>query len=479
MSLLAPTGARRYRPAARASAVGVRARDLVRWVARTLGAQEATVRAWWGIAVVCTGCISESRRPVGDTRADVPEIIDCAGCAIADACEDPGKVNPLNPCEACVPSVATDRWSPIEAGGEGPFVCADDDPCTPDGSCSQGECLVPVAAPACGEPPSCVAAVGCDCSYTLVEGACLIEGVCYGTDDRAPGNGCLACRSGLDSFDWSFASGLCDDLDPCTDNDQCDQGQCAGVPKTCNDDRSCTIDFCDGGQCQHQLSTQTCLIDDVCYAPSAASPANPCMQCTPSSSQRQFTAAVGKDCDDDNRCTSVSACNADGLCVGAPDAIDDEPNDDLGTAQDVGVADALDGFPSGVVPANLVDGDRDVFRWGMTYTNLGLLFEPPVRVELEGATAIELCLYARCGQSSQVNIKPTVSCASQFDRAQLDDDTPGCCADIQAGEEATMILSATCTGSVVQGFAYASVQPKAGVDAATCGSYVLSWGATE
>lgn len=440
------------------------------------------MRGWWVIAAVCTACISENRRPVGDAQGDAdggPDIIPCDGCAIGDTCFGVGDPNPSNGCEACVPSLADDRWSPIEAGSDGPVACDDDDPCTPSGSCSQGQCAIPVAAPACGEVPECVASVGCDCAVTLEANRCLIDGVCYARGDLAPDNACMVCAPDSDAFRWTFATGRCDDGDACTDNDQCDQGQCAGAPKICADQVSCTTDFCDGGLCQHQLSNSWCLIEGQCFETGTASPDNPCMVCDPRTGQGQFSAAVGQACDDDDRCSSASACTADGQCVGAVDDVDAEPNDFLANAQDVGIVDMAEVLPSGSVTANLVGDDRDLFRWGMTLSNLGLFFEPKVNVVADGPTALEVCVYARCGQSAQAASKPTVTCASSFDRAQLDDSIQGCCVDVAAGDELTMILPASCAGATVQGFGYASVQPKGEVDAASCGGYLLMWGATD
>jgi len=43
----------------------------------------------------------------------------------------------------------------------------------------------------------------------------------------------------------------CDDGNPCTENDECDFGECVGTPLDCEDDNICTDDYCDGGSCRH------------------------------------------------------------------------------------------------------------------------------------------------------------------------------------------------------------------------------------
>lgn len=59
----------------------------------------------------------------------------------------------------------------------------------------------------------------------------------------------------------------CDDNNPCTSDDVCSDGSCAGTPYRCDDGIVCTMDACDGdGGCLHDVVGGACLINTVCYA---------------------------------------------------------------------------------------------------------------------------------------------------------------------------------------------------------------------
>lgn len=76
----------------------------------------------------------------------------------------------------------------------------------------------------------------------------------------------------------------CDDQNACTIGDQCyGDGSCSGTPKDCNDNLSCTDDFCDPltGECTSSLQVDTCLIDSTCWESGDSNPANPLESCQP------------------------------------------------------------------------------------------------------------------------------------------------------------------------------------------------------
>ncbi len=174
----------------------------------------------------------------------------------------------------------------------------------------------------------------------------------------------------------------------------------------------------------------------------------------------------------------VSTCAADGVCGGDLSSFDAEPNNVIASAQDVGIADG--DFPSGTLKANIVGTDTDVFRWGMTFTNNGLLFSPKARVTFGAATQYELCVYARCGQVAASSFAPAVLCLGSGESAsELDGNTRGCCRRTEEGVSTPLSLTATCAGTVVQGFGYARVRALSEVDGASCGGYSFDWGTAD
>ncbi len=66
----------------------------------------------------------------------------------------------------------------------------------------------------------------------------------------------------------------CDDGDPCTEDDQCVDGLCAGAPVVCDDENACTTDLCDpaaGGCVFTPVTSNSCLPHiEVDFPPRAA-----------------------------------------------------------------------------------------------------------------------------------------------------------------------------------------------------------------
>jgi hypothetical protein len=98
--------------------------------------------------------------------------------------------------------------------------------CNADADCASGACVSAVCcAQPCDQPPQCRSAEAASCS----------DGV---------------------SCDYpTTAGGVCDDGDPCTSGDACFAGRCrAGFGMGCDDDQTCTEDFCSRGGCEHASS---------------------------------------------------------------------------------------------------------------------------------------------------------------------------------------------------------------------------------
>jgi hypothetical protein len=133
---------------------------------------------------------------------------------------------------------------------------------------------------------------------------CMIETICYAHMDRSEGNDCLACDITQQRSEWSMLTAVaCDDNSLCTQQDTCDQGQCLGAQKDCNDSQACTVDTCiaETGECSYEDSDglcddgNACTLEDTC-------------------SERECVSGALDDCDDGEPCT-VDACSPGTGCA--------------------------------------------------------------------------------------------------------------------------------------------------------------------
>ena len=182
---------------------------------------------------------------------------------------------PCNDFNSCTVNDVCDGG---QCSGE-PMDCDDGDPCTTD-SCFFGACQNSEIT--CNDNNLCTddACVGGICEFTHNNTAC---------DD---GNGCTendACSDGL----CSGTPVDCDDGDPCT-TDSCTQGACSNIDINCDDGSACTDDSCGANGCQFTNNQNAC--DDV----------DPCTvddQCVSG-----ICVGTPIDCDDGNSCTD-NACD--------------------------------------------------------------------------------------------------------------------------------------------------------------------------
>ena len=203
-----------------------------------------------------------------------------------------------------------------------------------DGACQKSACdpatgtcvTLPVAGtPDCNDDDACTAASVCK------------AGNCVGTasTDCADNNACTldSCASDTGCA-HVVTAGACDDGNPCTANDACQAGTCAGSKIPCDDGLLCTFDGCDPktGGCQHLADAPACDDKNPCTSDTcdlqtdcqhavddsaACDDGNPCTgdsckggKCV---SVVQCDCAVDADCDDKNPCTT-DVCQA-GKCV--------------------------------------------------------------------------------------------------------------------------------------------------------------------
>ena len=233
------------------------------------------------------------------------------GCTVNDACVSGACVGELKDCSAledacnlgaCIGTSGVCAAVPANDGG----ACDDGDACTGADTCLDGVC----------------AGDAVDCSG--LDDACNI-GVCAGT-------------SGLCEAQPVNEGGTCDDGELCTVNDSCAGGTCAGVPVDCSAlDDACNVGVCDpatgacvaeprfeGGGCD---DGDPCTVNDTCSVGVCAGEPLDCSVlddacnvgvCDANSGTCVLEPrADGTACDDGNGCTDSDACTS-GVCAGVP-----------------------------------------------------------------------------------------------------------------------------------------------------------------
>jgi|GEM_PF-1907402 len=177
------------------------------------------------------------------------------------------------------------------------------------------------------------------CGHVPVQGQCYIGGACIADGVTNPENACLYCDTVFSQSDWrNMVNGsACDDGDACTQTDTCFGGACTGsdpvaceAPDQCQEAGSCNSDtgLCefpnapDGTVCddmnlctnQDQCSAGMCNGQAVvCDAPEQCQAAGTCNEDT---GQCVYdNAQDGTACDDGNAATQNDSCQ-NGLCLG-------------------------------------------------------------------------------------------------------------------------------------------------------------------
>lgn len=238
-------------------------------------------------------------------------------CVINGTCYNNGQAQATGSCNKCDPSQDNKIWSE-------------------DASLCKGSGL------AC----TTVACTSGTCSSQLLNGYCLIGGLCLKQAETNPKNSCKFCNNVLSTNAYQDKPDgyACDDDGLTCTADQCKGGSCdhplkAGFCKisgTCyykgelngvqackvcdpikattawstqtdgakcfEDGLTCTADQCKSGACTHTIKSGTCLIGGICYGSGQVNPTAPCQQCTPTLSTTAWS----------NK-TNGAACKADAL----------------------------------------------------------------------------------------------------------------------------------------------------------------------
>ncbi|MSP91526.1 MAG: hypothetical protein EXR79_06955 [Myxococcales bacterium] len=299
----------------------------------------------------CLGCLPLASQTGWSKRTGLP-CNDGNACTAGDTCYDSGACSgaPLscddgNPCTAdgcnAQGGAAPCLHQPT------PGVCSDGSTCTAQDACAQGVCTgkpVPCddanacTADACDPALGCVskqidALIACTaddlactvdvcsagaCVHLLDVVACLVSGACFQATQAAPGQSCLVCAPATSQTQFSPATGLaCNDGNPCSAADTCDQGVCAGLgTASCDDANPCTGDGCDKTLgCTHAAVAGPCDDGNVCTSGDACA-AGLCAPGKPKVCPPPADGCSAALCDGQLGCVATSACGALHQCIG-------------------------------------------------------------------------------------------------------------------------------------------------------------------
>jgi len=294
-----------------------------------------------GDRFVDTGATPAEECDDGNTNPDDGCKNDCTfTCHNDNDCLDSNICNGAETCNTtthiCQPGTNASDTTPCDDG----LYCTINDHCNGSGTCVGG------GDRDCSDSLSCTSNERCNedtdaCIFDINSGTCLIDGVCYDDGDSNPSNSCQECDNDGTSPDnptgWTNRPNTysCDDGQFCTINDHCDGGTCVGSSRTCSDISPCaTGGVCNENldRCDYTISSNYCLIDEVCYANNDLNPDNSCQECdndgtSPDNPTGWTNLADNTPCDDNNSCTTGETCTS-GVCGGGSNVANGTPCDD-------------------------------------------------------------------------------------------------------------------------------------------------------
>ena len=267
-------------------------------------------------------------------------------CEVLESCGN-GVCDRGETCTSCTTDCGT--CADICAMAPDGTKCDDGNPCTHSDACLGKICHG--VSYYCDDSKPCREGV-CkgdgSCTYTQKDKTCLIAGICYIEGDTD--GSCNECNSSSKTAWTPKTNGTtCDDRNPCTQSDSCQDGICKGTSKTCtakdvchiagvcdpatgqctnpattdvtitcDDGKSCTSgDHCQGGQCVPKTSDCPCSLDTECRTPpdQCHNPSGTCNESVDPHKCVYEPLADNTVCDDGNLCTSNDTCQA-GVCMG-------------------------------------------------------------------------------------------------------------------------------------------------------------------
>lgn len=177
-----------------------------------------------------------------------------------------------NPCttDSCNPKLGCSNQNNTAA-------CSDGNPCTDGDICNNGVCRAGLNSCSCAGDGDCEQYDDndlCNGQIRCIGDKCVIDQTtvrkCAASQDSCIANACDPA-TGFCRETPANQGSICDDEDPCTINDVCRDGVCAGNPTECDDGNPCTTDLCNQiSGCSHEYNTESCddgnacTSDDVC-----------------------------------------------------------------------------------------------------------------------------------------------------------------------------------------------------------------------
>ena len=389
-------------------------------------------------------------------------------CLIDGLCHVDGDQPEGEPCLVCK-AASPAKWSPADGA-----ACDDGDSCTVGDACNGALCQG--APKECGDELACTVdtCAGGACEHALAAGSCLVADQCVGAGQTAPGSaGCIVCDPANATHDWTATSGgLCDDGKACTEDDECSQGLCAGVPIDCDDGHGCTVDACVGGVCANEPAGGKCLIAEHCYDGGDVNPSDPCELCDPLAGAYAWSWISGAACDDGSDCTEDDTCWLDGVCEGdpVPDAweqvIDTAFYAELiGETQDTVSTTQYHVFGT-------INPSTDVDWYAFIDSDTADPKQPIPLVELTTVPtgmSLKVCLLYECDKGSLV----TPNCQTAGAQSATIDGLEGCCWSGQKSG-ASLSMKPQCTQIDDGGLVYVGLQRDGGLW--SCEEYRFDWG---
>ncbi len=278
-------------------------------------------------------------------------------CVIDGACYASNTDDPANNCQYCHPSDSVNGWTPKPNN----TACDDGNGCTTTDLCSNAVCVGSepvqcVALDPCHDIGACDPANGLCSNPPKPDGSLCTDGNACTQSDTCQGGQCHGAQPVLcQALDQCHVPGACNQLtgacdnptqpentscndnNPATGPDLCQNGSCGGAECTCfthddccdgchpinngggcaDDGIACTVDACQAGTCQHPLAGGQCYIGGACYPHQAANPGNQCQWCDAVTPTIWQPKPAAQPCNDGNACTQTDTCNGGGTCVGA------------------------------------------------------------------------------------------------------------------------------------------------------------------
>ena len=178
--------------------------------------------------------------------------------------------------------------------------CDDGNVCTADVCDAKLDCQHSAVGGSCALPgdvscsaDTCVAGA---CQAGAVASTCIIGGACVASG-ALTAEGCQVCDPGKGLFAWTnSADGT-----------------------ACSDGKSCHVNQCASGSCNHGLAGGWCEIGGACQLASAAKSDNACLVCKPATATGDWSPAnSGTICASDGIACTTDQCDAAGTCQHAP-----------------------------------------------------------------------------------------------------------------------------------------------------------------